>query len=269
MKFLAVDDEPLALQDLEDILCEAVPDCRISGFSSLRQALSCAQKEPFDVAFLDIELGAGNGIVLAKQLKDILPDIHIVFVTSHAQYAVEAFAIHATGYLLKPVESEDIKRELTFLYGEDFRSPKRITVQTFGGFAVFVNSQPVVFKRAKAKELLAYLVDRAGCDVTTREACAVLWENVPYDKSQKNYFQTIVADLKNTLREVGAEDILVKSRNSLAIAVDKIDCDCYRFMQGDPKAVNSYRSNYMVNYSWAEFSVGNLESIRFRLDHQE
>lgn len=269
MKFLAVDDEPLALQDLEDILREAMPECRISGFPSARQALSYAQEQPFDAAFLDIELGAANGIVLAKQLKDIWPDVHIIFVTSHSQYAVEAFAIHATGYLLKPIEVEDIKRELTFLYGEDCNPHKHITVRTFGGFSVFADGRPVVFKRAKAKELFAYLIDRAGCGVTTREACAVLWEDVPYDKSQKNYFQTIVTDLKNTLREIGAEDILVKSRNSIAVAAEKINCDCYRFMQGDPKAINSYRSNYMVNYSWAEFSVGNLENTRYGLENKK
>ena len=73
----------------------------------------------------------------------------------------------------------------------------------FGGFEVYVDGTALSFGRAKAKELLAYFVDRRGAGVTTREACAVLWEDAPYDTARKNYFQTVVADLRASLREAG------------------------------------------------------------------
>ena len=76
-----------------------------------------------DVAFLDIQTGDINGLQLAVELKKVKPDIHIIFVTGYSQYAVEAFSIHATGYLLKPVTEEAVSRELTFIYRE--RRPKR------------------------------------------------------------------------------------------------------------------------------------------------
>ena len=103
-------------------------------------------------------------------------------------------------------------------------------------------------------------MDRKGCGVTTKEACAILFEDTPYDQAQKNYFQTIVAELKNTLKQAGVQNILQKSRNNLAINPDAFDCDYYRFMQGDVAAINQYRGDYLLNYSWAEFSVGGLES---------
>lgn len=259
MKFLVVDDEPLVLQDLEDTLKKVRPESAVYGFTSAKDALSFTEKNLFDAAFLDIELGYTSGIVLAKQLKKMQPGIHIIFVTSYERYAVDAFAIHATGYLLKPAESEALERELTFLYGESGRT-KKVFIQTFGGFEVFVDGKSVLFKRTKAKELLAYLVDRKGCGVTTKEACAILFEDTPYDQAQKNYFQTIVAELKNTLKQAGVQNILQKSRNNLAINPDAFDCDYYRFMQGDVAAINQYRGDYLLNYSWAEFSVGGLES---------
>lgn len=258
MTYIAVDDEPFALEDIADALREAVPEVALHSFTSPGRALEYAESAPVDVAFLDIELGSMSGLVLAKKLKDLCPEIHIIFVTSHEQYAVKAFQLHATGYLMKPATAEDIRRELTFLYGES-ETRRRICVQTFGGFEVYVDGTALSFGRAKAKELLAYLVDRRGAGVTTREACAVLWEDAPYDTARKNYFQTVVADLRASLREARAEDILRRSRNSLAVAPELLECDSYRFLDSDPAAINSYRRDYLPAYSWAEFSVAGLE----------
>ena len=144
MRFLVVDDEAFALKDLEEALREAKPDCTLVSFISPSQALKYAKIEPVEVAFLDIELGSMNGLVLAKSLKDILPEIHIIFVTSYEKYAVGAFQIHAIGYLMKPVTAEDIKRELTFLYGNDTADNRKVRVQTFGGFDVFVHGKPLI-----------------------------------------------------------------------------------------------------------------------------
>lgn len=260
MNFLAIDDEPLCLDDLRLTLAEAAPDCCCACFSSPAQALAYAQTHPIDAAFLDIEMGDVSGLALAKQLKDLQPDLHIIFVTGYEKYAVSAFALHASGYLLKPVDTDELKRELTFLYG-DIPAPHAIRVQTFGGFEVWVNGAPLAFSRAKAKELFACLIDRRGAGLTTREACSLLWEDGVYNIARKNYFQTIVHDLRSTLRQAGIEHILVKSHNSISVRADEFDCDSYRFLDGEPQAVNSYRHNYLPSYSWAEFSVGKMEGL--------
>lgn len=260
MRFLAVDDEPYALKDLVEALTETFPDDEVKGFTGAQGAMDYVGEAKVDVAFLDIEMGYMDGIILAKNLKDIQPDIHIIFVTSHEKYAVDAFAIHANGYLLKPVYPEEIRNELEFIYGKKMAgSQKEVRIQTFGGFRVFVNEQPITFRRSKSKELLAYLVDRRGADITTREACAVLWEDKNYDNSLKNYFQSIVHDLRQTLRQAGIEDIMIKKRNSFAILPDKFECDSYLFLKGDVRAVNSYRHDYMNSYSWSEFTIGLFE----------
>lgn len=261
MRFLAVDDEPRALRDICETLGEAVANCELASFTSPAKALEYGESNPIDVAFLDIEMGRISGLALAKKLKDLNPDIHIIFVTSYEKYAVDAFRIHATGYLMKPVRAEDIQRELTFIYGSNpTETCSKIRVQTFGGFDVFVDGKPLIFKRAKAKELLAYLIDRRGNSVTTGEACAILWEDAVDDKGQKSYFRTVVTDLRATLRSVEIEDILIKGFNHIAVDANRLDCDYYRFLEGDPQAVNSYRRDYLPSYSWAEFSLGVLES---------
>lgn len=260
MKFLIVDDELAAVQDLKEVLCKVMRSHEISGFTSPTAALKYLESSFVDVVFLDIEMGSTNGIWFAKKIKDLQPDVHIIFVTGYPQYAVDAFAIHATGYLVKPVMPEQILRELTFLYEDRIANKKiKVRIQTFGGFVVYANEKQVIFRRSKSKELLAYLVDRHGGAVTTRDACALLWEDKLYDVIQKNYFHQVLHDLRNTLSEAGIEQILIKKRNSLAIDPSQLDCDIYRFLEGDPKAVNSYRQNYLPEYSWAEFGAAILD----------
>lgn len=53
--------------------------------------------------------------------------------------------------------------------------------------------------------------------------------------------------------------MLVKQYNSYAVDIEVFDCDSYRFLNGDPIAINNYRRDYMQCYSWAEFSMGMLE----------
>lgn len=249
MRFLAVDDEKMMLDQLEDMLRRIRPQAEIVSFGWPDDALEAAKGKRVDVAFLDIETGGMTGLELAARLKKIQPGIHIVFVTGYREYALDAFAIHATGYLLKPVSEEALERELTFIYQKP-DGGSHIRVQTFGGFEIYVDGQPVKFARTKAKELLAFLVDRRGASVTTREACVALFEDD--SGSRTGYFRNILRELRNALCSAGVPEILERSFNSLAVAAEKLDCDYYRFLDGDPAAVNQYQNDYMPSYSWAE-----------------
>lgn len=256
MNIIVVDDEPLALRDLVRALEEILPNCAPRALSSPRATMDYANSSPVDIAFLDIEMPGMNGLQLAKELKDLRPDVHIIFVTSYDQYAVDAFALHATGYLLKPVRMDDLRRELSFVYDHLPRTDThKPFVRTFGGFEVFVDGTPLAFKRSKAKELLALLVDRRGCGVSLREACATLWEDEPFSPARKSYYHTIVASLRQTLATAGIDAILLKSWNSLSVDTRLFECDSYRFLDGDPIAINTYHGTYLPSYPWAEFSI--------------
>ena len=134
---------------------------------------------------------------------------------------------------------------------------RRIVIQTFGNFDIFVDGQLVKFTRRKAKELLAYLVDRRGTSVSTREACGVLWEDEDYDAKAKNRFQHAKGDLKKVLREHGIEDLLVCQWNGLAIDCSKVQCDYYDYLKAEESGI-MFIGEYMANYSWAEETAGSL-----------
>lgn len=135
---------------------------------------------------------------------------------------------------------------------------RKLKVQTFGNFEVFHKGEPVRFSRTKSKELLAYLIDRRGATVTTPEACGILWEEKEYNFSLQRQFQTVVSELMKSLKKVDAEHIIKRKRNCLSVDVSRLDCDYYRFLEGDKKALGRYNGEYMTNFSWAEMTAGYL-----------
>lgn len=267
MKVLAVDDEKLILGSMLEDLAKVFPEAEVHGENTAEGALEYVDKsleegDRISYAFLDIQLGEMTGVEVAKRIREVSPDTKIIFCTAYSEYACEAFKVHATGYLLKPVSATDIEETLDAME-KDWRNevtgePKEVKIQTFGNFEIFVDGNVVPFEREKAKELLAYLVDRRGAAVTNAEIAAVLWEDKTYDRSIKNQIMVIISSLKKTLRAVGVSDIIIKTWNHIAIDTKRISCDVYDFYEGNVLAINSYHGEYMVNYSWAEMTNGML-----------
>ena len=67
----------------------------------------------------------------------------------------------------------------------------------------------------------------------------------------------------NSLKRADAEEILLKERNSYAVIPEKFDCDYYRFLQGDPVAVNAFQNDYMLSDRWAEIRNAELGSKEY------
>jgi len=260
MNILVVDDEKMALEYLKRTVEGVFPDAATSVFMRPSQALEYAKTNHVDLAFLDIEMGGMNGLQLAKRLKDINGKINIVFTTGYSQYAADAYAMHACGYLMKPVSAGAIVEAMDYLHHpiEDPQQ-KKIRVQTFGNFEVYANNKPLEFARTKTKELLAYLIMRNGARCSNSEVISVIWENKPDSKALQSQFRHLVFDLTNTFKSLGAEDLLIKHRGALAIVPDNIECDLYAFLAADASAVNKYMGEFMAQYSWAEFTNAYLE----------
>lgn len=262
MRILAVDDERIALELLLDAIRAACPDAEVGGFRDPGELLACARRAPVDVAFLDIQMRGMSGLALAKALKDIDPDVNVVFVTGYAQYTGEAIGLRASGYVMKPPTKEKIEAELQNLRRpvREERTEKRLRAQCFGNFEVFLDGRPLRFQKEKTKELLAYLVDRQGAAVNSAELCAVLWEDEPDTPALKTRLRKLCSDLRATLEQAGVGEVFLKERNSFAVDKTQLDCDFYRFLAGDVRAANAYHSEYMAQYSWAEMTLGGLES---------
>ena len=255
MRVICVDDEKLVLQYTLS-LCDELPQIdETIGFSNADDALNYLKDNDADIALLDIDMPKMNGIQMAMRIKKMRPDTSIIFLTGYSQYAVEAFSLHASGYLLKPIGKKRLEEEIDYaIQNRTSESVSHIKVQTFGNFDVLVDGKVIAFNRSKAKELLAYLIDRQGRNVTRAEAFAILWEDGQYDRPMQKQLDVIIRSLRNTLDACDINEILEVDRGQLRVNVQYLDCDLYRFLAGDLQAINSFRGEYMNSYSWAEFT---------------
>ena len=249
MKILLVDDEELQLMRLEGACKKVLPDAEFLVYSNPLQAFNENENNLIDLAFLDIEMPGINGIQLAKKLKSKNPKIKIIFVTAFNEYALEAYKVHASGYISKPVSEQAIRDEINELGSSiDLKATKKIQVKCFGNFEVFHKGQPLKFSYQKSKEVFAYLIDREGALINVNELNAVLWE-----EDHKSYLRNLISDIQQTLKAIDCIDIFVKKHNGYAIDVNKIDCDAYEYKKDNPDAIRSYRGEYMIQYPWAVF----------------
>ena len=250
MRILLVDDEELQLMRLESEARKALPNnAEFFVYQNPLQVLKENAKVKFDIAFLDIDMPGMNGIDLAKALKRSHPLTNVIFVTAYNDYALDAYRIHASGYLSKPVSAAKIKEELDALrYPIKINSDNKLQIKCFGNFEAFYNGEPINFSYKKSKELFAYLIDREGCAININELNAVLWE-----EDHPSYLRNLIADIQQTLKALGVGDVFVKRHNECYIDVEKVSCDAYEYKKGNPNAIRSYRGEYMIQYSWAYF----------------
>jgi len=262
MNIIAVDDEYLQLIDLEYAIKEAAPEADVLCFENPLAAAEFGSENHIDIAYLDVNMPELNGIDLAKKLKETNPYINIIFATGYDEYAKESYTVQASGYLTKPIKSEAIADSLKHLRTPIEVTPEvKLRIQCFGNFDVFANGRILYFPRQKAKELLAYLVHKRGTSSTSKELCAVIYEDNVSVKSMEKQIQSVISVMMKTLKEADAEDVVIKNYNSISIDVTKVDCDFYRYIEKDPTLTQVYIGEYMSNYEWAEFRPEFLEGV--------
>ena len=245
---IAVDDEALMLGALVAAI-EASPDITaVAKFSDCEEALGFIRSNAVDIAFLDINMRGMGGLALAEKIIAARPDCKIVFCTGYEEYAISAFKLHASGYLMKPISAEDVQGEIDNIKGVR-QKEKPLTVKCFGNFEVYAKDEKVMFKRLKSKELFAYLIDRNGASMTAKQICAVLFPEDTDDNKNSAYLRQLVLDLKNTLKMVGAEGVLCHETPCYRVDTSMIKCDYISHLEtGKPE----FHGEYMTQYSWAE-----------------
>ncbi len=112
MRIAVIDDERPARSELKHQLLELLPESVIEEGESGEQALEMAGEKRYDLFFLDINLGDIKGTVLVNALKNMQPDMKIVFVTAYTEYAVKAFELGVEDYIMKPYDQRRLQKML-------------------------------------------------------------------------------------------------------------------------------------------------------------
>lgn len=229
LKIAAVDDEYHVLERFERMLSESV-EVEICGlFETGNALLAYLDGHHLDAVFLDIEMPGLSGLALAEQILALNHDIQIVFVTAFNQYAIDAFEVQAIDYILKPLSEERLMKTLSRLHKTSHKVQKTEMpfVQCIGDFEVFIGSEALIWKNSKAKEMLAFLIQKRGIAVNWEKIADAIWPEFNAEKAQTNFHATTYL-LRKRLAEVGLSRILESGRGNYRIVTDQIDCDLYR-----------------------------------------
>jgi len=209
VKVLVVDDEAPARSELRHLL-GAHPQIEVVGEATsaaeaLRLAGGC------DALFLDVEMPGASGIDAARLVRGRTEPPAVVFVTAHAAYAVDAFAVEAFDYLLKPVDPERLARVVERLLARaapGARTARKIPVVA-GSRTELVDQDEVQFIQAEGDYSRVHVHDRSYLSTASLRE---LEQALPGDRFMRIHRSTIV-----NLAKVAAVRRLGDDRISLAL----------------------------------------------------
>jgi two-component system, LytTR family, response regulator len=245
IKVILVDDEPQSCKSLAIKLSDVAEDIEIIGtYHQPERAISGIRKSKPDVVFLDIEMPGMNGFQLLEKLEEF--DFEVIFVTAYNEYMLNALHISALDYLLKPVDTEELKnalirlrkkislhenplhkKEQLELLGDvlrDQHAPKRLAVATLQGI-IFLKINEIVRVEALSNYSTFYLTNKQKIMVskTLKEFEPVL--------TLQNFFRVNRSCIVNT-------DYIVKYKNE--------DGGMLELQDGTEVGVGPHRKNELV-----------------------
>jgi len=203
---LAIDDEPLALDLLEDFISR-VPFLKlVEKCSSAFEALKMMQHENIELLFLDIQMPDITGIQFLKTLES---KPKVIFTTAYPEHAIEGFELDATDYLLKPFSFERFLKAVN-------KASKQIQLQQ-------VSLEPP--SKDNSSDEKDFIFIKSGYDTVK-----VPFKNIKYIQGLKDYVKIHTHDatvlslvsMKAILNRLPADNF-VRVHRSFIVAIDKID----------------------------------------------
>jgi len=222
IRVLLVDDEEDAL-DLLEILLGQIGDVEVVGrYINPVQAIDAIRESPVDAVFLDNQMPGMKGTEVARTIRQMLPHVPIVFTTAYAEYAVEAFEIQSTDYLLKPFTKERLQNAVARIeqslsaFNMEVRRNVSVpfAVQCLGGFQIQLpgnGKRGLSWRTKKERELCAFLIHHEGKPANSASIIEELWPSYDLDKA-RTYLYTCMSFLRRNI-----------SKNNVPIRIHKVD----------------------------------------------
>jgi DNA-binding LytR/AlgR family response regulator len=190
IRALVVDDEEPARGELRYLL-SAHPEVDVVGeAASAGEALALAEKVRYDVVFLDVELPGMTGLEVARLVLERSEHPEVVFVTAHQRYAVDAFAVEAFDYLVKPVEPERLARVIERLSQARKRhrpEVEKIAVVSAGGAQTLLDYDAVYWIEADGDYSRVHTFDRPYLSTSSLRELAELLSSSRFARIHRSH----------------------------------------------------------------------------------
>ena len=126
MKIIILDNHKLIIAEIKRQVMSVLPKAECTCFTKQREAIEYVRKNHVDAALLDIDMPGLNGTEVAELMCRINPRLNIIFVTGYPEYALQAFSVPVSDFIVKPVSEDALKA--TF---QKLRFPPEETIDSF------------------------------------------------------------------------------------------------------------------------------------------
>ena len=236
MKVILVDDEPVMHLIMRNMLLK-IPGVQVAAtFTDTKPAAEYLPDNPdIGMAFVDISMPGESGLTFAAKMEQSGSGTHIVFVTSHKQYALEAFDLSVRDYLVKPVSLERLERTVHRALagraqprdpsgGSADASAGKLVVTALGDFSVGNRLGRVKWMSGKSAELFAYLLLNRGKRMARSRLIGDIFGGMTRDNAEK-YLNTAVYQLRKSLEPLGLRDSVRSENDGYALELSHKSTD--------------------------------------------
>lgn len=239
MKIIVIDDEKAMHLIMRKLLMKVPSVTFLGAFFCTDSAIDFIKKHEVDLVFVDINMPKENGIAFAHKMDNLFPHIQLAFVTSHKDYALEAFELSALDYLLKPVSVERLQKAIDkaiALKQFSYSSPRlaeenELSVFTLGTFEIRTSKVGhVKFISKKSKEVFAYLLMHMGRKVSRIKLISDVFPDMP-QKNAELYLNTAMYQLRKSLDVHGYRHIVLSDHDGYELVASTKNVDVYQLKQ--------------------------------------
>ena len=251
MRAILVDDEAIMLRSFMRLSAD-IPEINvIAQFQSAEEAIEFARENQFELALLDVRMPGMDGIELAVRLREIIPELLIVFISAYDEYLRNFNEIGGDYYILKPYKKETIRMmagKMSLLAG---RLEKDIYIQMLGRFNVLKDGVPIKIS-GKAKEILALIASRRGKEISNEEIYRTVWENREYSNESMKVYYNALSRLKHALAEAGISNLLLSTQRGQMLNTSVCDCDYFAWQDKNMGNRDRFEGEFLSEYSWGD-----------------
>ena len=126
MNIIILDNHKLIISEIKRQVLSVLPSAECVCFTKQREAIEYVKKHRVDVALLDVDMPGLNGIEVAELMCQINPRLNIIFVTGYPEYALQAFTVPVSDFIVKPVSEDALRASF-----QKLRFPFEETVDSF------------------------------------------------------------------------------------------------------------------------------------------
>nr|WP_198044715.1 response regulator [Lysinibacillus timonensis] len=286
MRALIVDDEELAINHLVNLLQKFSFLSEILTFTTSKDVVKYLDLYKVDIAFIDIEMPEMDGLELSIKIRDMQPTCKIIFTTAYDHYAVNAFELRATDYIVKPVT---YKRLLNTMERIDINTTNQIYMKRlclFGDLRVIENEIITTFDKwrtQKVKDIFFYLLHMRNKNIHRDILIELFWQDQCIDKATAGLYRVIyyLRKMIEDHQKVLADSIEIKKTDiGYQLKVQNIELDIDLFdkqlknclgiqsvnetnYKSFEELISLYTGKYLddVDYWWIEGERNKYQSI--------